>query len=192
MSSKFEPRLFLLPIAVLLTSCATVGTRALPEIPCVGNSSRPFRPFSGTICDGSGRGVTNNIALSFLDLPFSLVADIVILPLTIHEQWFKGPLSRAAWRGDVVRVNRLIEKNFPIDDRDAYGRTPLMNAVDNDNVELIRLLLAHGADVNAKSGQGRTPLYYATRYSKDDGQYHDKNPAISEMIRKAGGQLSGK
>ncbi|KID95826.1 Het-eN, partial [Metarhizium majus ARSEF 297] len=49
-----------------------------------------------------------------------------------------------------------------INEKDMYGRTPLMLAAENDHKATARLLLEHGADINMKDEEGWTPLIHAT------------------------------
>ncbi|XP_042882906.1 adhesion G protein-coupled receptor L2-like isoform X2 [Penaeus japonicus] len=76
---------------------------------------------------------------------------------------YKGlDLSDAVKVGSLERVSRLLEQGVQVDARDKQGWTPLHNAANSGNEELVRLLLTHGADVNAKDYQyGRTPLHLA-------------------------------
>jgi uncharacterized protein len=50
------------------------------------------------------------------------------------------------------------EKGLPVDQRDNFGRTPLMFAAMNGLVEQVRYLLSRGADWRAKDGRGETSL----------------------------------
>lgn len=44
---------------------------------------------------------------------------------------------------------------------DTFGKTALMYAIDNNDIEQIKLLIDNGADVNAKDNNGVTPLMLA-------------------------------
>ena len=52
----------------------------------------------------------------------------------------------------------LLEKGADVNAPLRKGDTPLMKAVDGNDLALLNLLLEHGADVNAKGRKGRTPL----------------------------------
>jgi len=55
-------------------------------------------------------------------------------------------------------VRALVEAGLPVEDSDAFGWSPLMNALSNgeDGVAMIRALLAHGADANGSHDRGYT------------------------------------
>ncbi|UKZ68921.1 uncharacterized protein TrAtP1_009939 [Trichoderma atroviride] len=56
----------------------------------------------------------------------------------------------------------LISMNLvPIQDKDLYGRTPLMEAVLSDNADMVKTLLRMGADPNASDTERKTPLIRA-------------------------------
>ena len=65
-------------------------------------------------------------------------------------------IYKAAEKGDLKAVKRLLEKGTNIKAKDELGRTPLHWATDKNMVEL---LIANGADVNAKDNKGETPLF---------------------------------
>lgn len=58
-------------------------------------------------------------------------------------------------------LQSLLACEAEIDARNEEGKTPLMLAVINNNVELVNELLDKGADINLADGQGNTPLIYA-------------------------------
>jgi ankyrin repeat protein len=45
-----------------------------------------------------------------------------------------------------------------------FGRTPLLRAIYNKDIDTVQKLLEHGADVNLCSYNGTSPLYEATKY----------------------------
>lgn len=47
---------------------------------------------------------------------------------------------------------------YLVDQRDAYGNTPLHLACEEDRVEEAKLLTAHGANLTITNGERKTPL----------------------------------
>jgi excisionase family DNA binding protein len=68
------------------------------------------------------------------------------------------PLVEAAFEGDMVRVQALIEEGADVNERDASGRTALMIAANRGHTYVVQLLLERGADANARDNQGLTAL----------------------------------
>ena len=68
------------------------------------------------------------------------------------------PLHSAAVFGNKKIAQLLIDNGAHVNEKDAYGCTPLHIAKTKDFAEL---LIDNGADVNAKRDDGRTPLHYA-------------------------------
>ena len=58
-------------------------------------------------------------------------------------------LHFAAQRGDLARVESLLQKKYPPNRFDELGKTPLHYAVDAGHLEIVDLLLRAGANVNA-------------------------------------------
>ena len=69
-------------------------------------------------------------------------------------------------RNDIVL--RLIKKGAAVnDDFGRYG-TPILIAIEQDELELVRTLTDHGADLNAADSKARTPLAWARRYASQE------------------------
>ena len=82
-------------------------------------------------------------------------------------------LIRAADRGHVRIVGRLLETEIDVDHVNRLGWTALLEAIilgggDRRHTEVVRLLVAAGADVNLPDGQGLTPLAHARRQGFDE------------------------
>ena len=61
-----------------------------------------------------------------------------------------------------VVLPRLREQGFDIDAVDSQGRTPLVFAIQSDEVDRVQRLIDAGADINRKIGdEGWTPLMFA-------------------------------
>jgi ankyrin repeat protein len=78
--------------------------------------------------------------------------------------------NRTAW--DLVKKNSHLIDTIPwamllkgsiddIDIRDENGLTPLLRAVEAENMELVRFLVESGSNINARNGNTRTPISVA-------------------------------
>ncbi len=71
-------------------------------------------------------------------------------------------LHKAAHRGDIESVKRLLKNNPNPDERDSFGGTALHAAMFQKNMEVIKLLIEYGSDVNVQGlKNGYTPLHDA-------------------------------
>jgi len=61
---------------------------------------------------------------------------------------------------DTIIQRVLADPRF-VHQRDAFGNTPLLQAIDDDNAKLVQFLLAHGADPNVEVDDGYTCLLTA-------------------------------
>jgi len=86
-------------------------------------------------------------------------------------------LLDAAGKGDLRVVKELLDKGAYVNVRDPDGRTPLTEAVWNNNGELVRLLIDRGANVNARKNDGARPLSIAQGKGAKE---------IIELLKKAG------
>ena len=80
----------------------------------------------------------------------SLPSAAQVPPSTAEANAYQG-LHRAAWRGDLPELKRLLAQpaGASLETRDAYGRTPLHVATYARQREAIRLLAQAGASLNA-------------------------------------------
>jgi ankyrin repeat protein len=85
------------------------------------------------------------MVLLFAVLAFACRAQV---PPTPGEKAGYDGLFAAAAGGDSAGVRALIARKARLDERDAYGRTPLHVAAYGGNREVMRLLVAAGADAN--------------------------------------------
>lgn len=104
---------------------------------------------------------TNEIALIFIiiDLPLCIVADTVLLPITIPltanyywklpSTWRSGRLIVKIKKNDIAGVRKVIDLGADIN-LPYYDKTPLGYAVQEGNVEIVNLLLEKGADPNTE------------------------------------------
>ncbi len=71
-------------------------------------------------------------------------------------------IHKAAYNGDIKKVQELLRKGVNPDERDSYGGTALHAAMFQKNMEIVKLLLEHHFDINAVGPQnGYTPLHDA-------------------------------
>ena len=137
-------------VVLLLAGCMTIMTRQEPDL--------SPRVYGGTTidlkCVVSLEALPWN-GLCLLDLPFSLVADTLLLPLTIPEQ---SALNRkegfivAGAKGDMARARELIEEHPDLAHEQYWGDPLLSVAAATGRPEYVTLLLDSGADVNAGGG----------------------------------------
>ena len=93
-------------------------------------------------------------------------------------------LIRAADRGHVRIVERLLDTEVEIDHVNRLGWTALLEAIilsggDRRHTEVVRLLAEAGAEVNLADGQGVTPLAHAQRQGYDE---------IAAILQRSGGR----
>jgi ankyrin repeat protein len=78
-------------------------------------------------------------------------------------------LITATMANDAERVRTsLLQKKENPNIADADGRTALMHAAMNGNVEIVQLLLDYGAKVNATDSAGSTALHWAAERGQPD------------------------
>ncbi|MFZ6653883.1 ankyrin repeat domain-containing protein [Undibacterium sp. TJN19] len=78
------------------------------------------------------------------------------------------PMHYGAYRGAVKSMAFLQTQGLPVDERfsGARGSTPLMIAVEHDQVDSIRFLISAGADKNKKDLYGEDACSYARYFKK--------------------------
>lgn len=82
-------------------------------------------------------------------------------PAGVRGEMPGSELHKAAARGDVAAIRKLIAAGAVIDARDEGGRTALLAATHANRVEAARALIEAGADVNAKDVIHDSPYLYA-------------------------------
>ncbi|MEN7973470.1 MAG: ankyrin repeat domain-containing protein, partial [Verrucomicrobiota bacterium] len=106
-----------------------------------------------------------------------------------------SPIFFAAQSGNSQLIEYLVSKRAKVNARSAFGATPLMYAVNNNQLEATKTLIALGADVNAtmdedlaaspelaNAGLGNyEEISTAYRRAKKNG-----NEEILDVLRKAG------
>lgn len=95
--------------------------------------------------------------------PAVLLAAVLVLPMTAaaQPQATGQALFDAVARGDIASIDRLIAAGAPLQATDAAGQTPLLIAVQSDNLDAATRLIAAGADINAQAANRDTPWLLA-------------------------------
>ena len=82
------------------------------------------------------------------------------------------PIVVAAGNDKSSIVAILLDRGVDIDQRNAYGDTPLLSAVRSGRVDTCRLLLARGANVNDAGGDGfASPLHVALYLNHSNAEF---------------------
>ena len=116
---------------------------------------------------------------TMLDLTLAAGADV-----NAKDSYNGTGLIRAADRGYVEIVRRLLETKIDVDHVNRLGWTALLEAIilgggDKAHTETVRVLVDGGVDVNIADGDGVTPLAHAR------GRRYDE---IASILSKAGGK----
>lgn len=79
------------------------------------------------------------------------------------KQSGRTALMAAAWKGYLDIVEELISHGASLQTQDKFGRTPLIIAIENGNIEIAQLLIDKMSDLEAQTlSSGTTALLYAT------------------------------
>lgn len=63
--------------------------------------------------------------------------------------------------GVVETMSKAIGNDGNVEDADVRGKTALIVAAENGDLEAVRRLLQHGADIDKRDGEGNGAIYYA-------------------------------
>jgi ankyrin repeat protein len=104
-------------------------------------------------------------------------------------------IFEALYKGDSQQILKLIREGINIEVTDRGGRSPLINAVLQKNVEIVKILINNGADINLQDKDGRSALHFAAQeYMVDisrilldknaevDIKDHDGNTPLSDAV----------
>ena len=101
---------------------------------------------------------THKLYLALLGNDSNAIYDAVrrMIPVQLDEPLYHGlhfvgptPLVFAAWQDNTYGIDALVEHGAKVDQKDAFGWSPLYMAVDKENMNAALALIGHGADVNA-------------------------------------------
>lgn len=104
-----------------------------------------------------GNGVRARIAVGVLVV-------LSLVPVTASA----ASLAKAAKKGDLATVERLIAEGADLDKRDFRGNTPVYHAASNGHADVVEALAQAGADVDNDNDFGSTPLHVASRQGHVD------------------------
>ena len=77
------------------------------------------------------------------------------MALTPNEELF----HQASKNGDLSQMKNILTKF--INSKDEYGKTPIHNAADNGDSNMVDYLIVNGAEVNVPDQRGWTPIHFA-------------------------------
>jgi ankyrin repeat protein len=94
----------------------------------------------------------------------AMLAVILLTPLPVGGQEHPTPnvsLHVAASQGNIAAVRQHIEAGSDLNEKDAYGSSPLIAAATFGKGEVARALIDAGADLNITNNDGATALHAA-------------------------------
>ena len=173
---------FLIMVLACQTGCGTLLSRSGETDQYSNTKWYAGAIYSGTILDLRGLSNEQLRYLAFFDLPLSLAADTIVLPLSLYEETFTGYLQSAALNGDEAGVSEKLTSGTSINQTDWQGHTALMAAAWGGHERLVKLLLEKGADPQLRAKSGHTAWSYAEKWKEE-------RPEIHQVIEGAGGKL---
>ncbi|MFC1783643.1 ankyrin repeat domain-containing protein [Planctomycetota bacterium] len=82
-----------------------------------------------------------------------------IVKLLVNTDDAVPDLHRAALKGDLTTLKKLLEEGADINDKDEFDRTPIEYSLSTRQTEIVKYLLGQGVDVNLKTQmRGSPPL----------------------------------
>ncbi len=88
----------------------------------------------------------NLLTIGCLPTPF-------LSPVLAQPRTEQLSLTDAAARGDLPRVQAMLDRGANVEQRDATGRTAILAATAGNHLSVVRALITRGADVNAQDRQ---------------------------------------
>lgn len=77
-------------------------------------------------------------------------------------------LNVAISKGDLAKVQQLVEIGVDVNKKDERGKTPLMYAILFKQTEIVSYLIRNGADYRAEDSNGLTILDYAKKSNSEE------------------------
>jgi len=96
---------------------------------------------------------------------------VSFLPLMIYCQVNTTPgvnLHMAALQGNIDAVRQHIKAGSGLNEKDAWGSTPLIVAITFDRTEVAKALIDVGADLKTGNNEGSTPLHIAALFCRTE------------------------
>ena len=90
-------------------------------------------------------------------------------------------LNKAIFEEDLIEVNRILEAGCNLDDADSTGKTPLIQAVEQEDIRFVELLLSYGASINASGFNGWAPIHMAVDIAMDATIQSDGKPGTEPL-----------
>jgi len=131
-----------------------------PKVAAVPGAAR--KSAHAELASGDVIGGVSDTGPAFVDQPSSAVfqAGRTLHPAP-NSPVSQAVLRRAAERGEIPKLQAMLELGVDVNARDADDRSALLLGVLNGRSDVVELLLAHGANVNAADRNGTTPLQAA-------------------------------
>ena len=77
-------------------------------------------------------------------------------------------LNLAISKGDLAKVQQLVEIGVDVNKKDERGKTPLMYAIFFKQTEIVAYLIRNGADYRAEDSRGNTIEDYAKKSKSEE------------------------
>jgi len=133
--------------------------------------------------NGDGTTVDRNRALELLSSASRQNYGDAILTLdNLNGNTFESTdIFSIAKSASPSQLVAMLEPDQDLNQKDAYGQTPLMYASSNNNAEAVQILINMGADANLQTDDGWTALMYAARDNPENIKTLLINGADSEL-----------
>ena len=107
----------------------------------------------------------------------ALLLSMFVSPVFAQDAKLGKDLREYAAVGDTDKIMQLLNRGVDVNTANRFGKSALMVATEEGNMETVVLLLSRGADVNGRTVAGCTALTFAAENGYD---------AISAMLLERG------